>query len=232
MTRDDNDRDRANADPEVDWFFENANLNPDRVGCLSQEVLGQLARKERPICDTGYEHLGHCSPCYQQFRRLQSRAVPQVGPSKLSRWLVGAAAALVLVVGGTGVYLWSTHRIAGAGPAISGAQNREIATLDLRPFVVSRGVEQTGRPPLKLSRNDTVVRILLPIGMEPGAYEVRLVDGTLVVTVLDSKAEAVFENQRVSIRTNVSLKNMQAGQYQLALRRSGEDWHFFPTILE
>src|SRR4051812_37816752 len=69
MGKEDSERDKAHVDREVDWFFENVSPNPDRVGCISDEALRELARRVRPISDPGYEHLSHCSPCYQQFRR-------------------------------------------------------------------------------------------------------------------------------------------------------------------
>jgi hypothetical protein len=232
MARDDNDRDRAHADPEIDWFFENASPNPDRVGCPPEEELGRLARKERPISDPGYEHLGHCSPCYKQFRRMQAQAQrPAVAP-RAPRRVLAIATAIVLMAGASGIYLWTTFGARESGPAISGGRTGQVAVLDLRGFLVTRGAAPPGREPLKLSRNDAILRILLPVGFEPGSYEVRLIDGSLVVTVLDSKATAALEDQNVSIRTETSLKNMQPGRYQLALRRSGEDWHFFPTILK
>jgi hypothetical protein len=229
MPTDDRDRDRAHADPEIDWFFENASPNPDRVGCLSEEELGQLARKERRIGDPGYEHLAHCSPCYRQFRRLQAQATAPAAASNVSRRMLAIAAAIVLVAGGTGLYLWSTHKAARPEPQ---GRTAEVAVLDLRGFLVTRGPAPSGREPLKLSRNDASLTILLPVGFETGTYEVRLVDRSLVVRVLDSAARAVFENKSLLIRTRVSLRNLQPGKYQLALRRSSEDWHFFPTILE
>lgn len=57
----------------IDEVFGSANPNPDRIGCLSTEELEALAERRLPIGASGYEHLTRCSPCYQEFRRLQAR---------------------------------------------------------------------------------------------------------------------------------------------------------------
>jgi hypothetical protein len=72
---------------------------------------------------------------------------------------------------------------------------------------------------------------LLPVGLEAGRYDMRLVNGSLV-TVFSTQAEAALEKQAVTIHTSMPLSNLQAGQYQLALRRVDEDWRFFPISLE
>ncbi|MBX7135096.1 MAG: hypothetical protein K1X67_20715 [Fimbriimonadaceae bacterium] len=232
MATDDSDRDRTPADPEVDWFFANASPNPARVGCLSEDELGLLARRSRPISDAGYEHLAHCSPCYQQFRRLQAQSSLSGSSLKATRRVVAIAAAVAMMAGAGGLYLWSTHTDGGAGAVVSSGRTNAVAVLDLRGFLVTRGTVPDGREPFKLSRHDAELKILLPVGFEPGDYELRLIDAGLAVAVLDDKAAAVFQDQTVAIRTSVSLGRMQPGRYRLALRRSGEDWHFFPTILE
>jgi hypothetical protein len=61
-------------DDEIDLVLGYGNPNPARDGCLTPEVLGQLARHERPIDDPGYEHLRKCSPCYREVRAMQQAA--------------------------------------------------------------------------------------------------------------------------------------------------------------
>jgi hypothetical protein len=232
MAREGNERERVHADPEIDWFFENANPNPARVGCPSQEELGRLARKERPIDDPGYEHLAHCSACYQQFRALQTGAAVAPGGRTSSRRMLAIAASLLLMAGATGTYFWFAHGGSASGPTLSGSPNNPVAVLDLRGFLVTRGPASPSREPLKLSRGDSRLELLLPVGFEPGAYEIRLVDGALAGNMLADNAIATFANQTVTLRTAISLRSMQSGRYQLALRRAGEDWHFFPVVLE
>ncbi len=56
---------------EIDLLFGRANPNPARAGCPPYEVTIALARRERPIGDPVYEHLGCCSDCYREFRQIQ-----------------------------------------------------------------------------------------------------------------------------------------------------------------
>ena len=60
---------------EVDTFFGHLNPNPTRTACLPHDVLLALARRERPIEDRAYEHLTQCSPCYREFRCLQTTSL-------------------------------------------------------------------------------------------------------------------------------------------------------------
>ena len=47
--------------------------------------------------------------------------------------------------------------------------------LDLRPYAVSRGeTNAPGQPPLVLSTRRLAMSLLMPVGSEPGAYELRL----------------------------------------------------------
>lgn len=225
MGREDSDRDQAQVDKDVDWFFKNASPNPDRVDCLSEQMLRELAQRSRPISDTGYEHLSRCSPCYQEFRRFQSEGVYR--PKQQSRGkFLAVAAGMLLIIGAVSTLWWfGGHR----GQPRSTAS--EVAVLDLRGFLVTRGAQAPTRSPIKLSRADLRANILLPIGYEPGQYDLRLVNSSLA-TVFSTKASAGLQNQVVTIRTPMTLLNLHAGQYQLALRREGEDWHFFPTTLE
>lgn len=64
--------DDAQTQSEIDEVFGTANANPGRVGCPSVEELKDLAQRRLPIGAPGYEHLTKCSPCYREFRAIQS----------------------------------------------------------------------------------------------------------------------------------------------------------------
>ena len=63
---------------DIDTFFGYANPNPTRTACVPHDVLLALARRERPIEDPRYDHLTQCSPCYREFRRLQTTSLALV----------------------------------------------------------------------------------------------------------------------------------------------------------
>jgi hypothetical protein len=225
MDKEDREHDQVHVDREVDWLFKNASPNPDRVGCLSEQTLRELAHRSRPISDPGYEHLSHCSPCYQQFRRYQNERPAIIKPRPFNKFLA-IAAGIVVVIAAVSTFWWI-----GRGGSTTQRTGTEVAVVDLRSFLVTRGAKAPARAPIRLSRADVRADILLPVGFETGRYDLRLVNGSLV-TVFSTHAEAALYDHAVRIRTPIALNNLQAGQYQLALRRVGENWHFFPTILE
>jgi len=71
---------------EIDFVFGYANPNPERIGCPSYEVLVALSRRERPIGDHAYGHLGECSDCYREMRSLRLEAMRMSGIDQ-RRWL-------------------------------------------------------------------------------------------------------------------------------------------------
>jgi hypothetical protein len=83
---------------EIDAVFGYGHPNPERVGCPPAETLALLARRQLPIGHVGYEHLGHCSPCYRRVRLLKAdrrrRRTRATGAAILA--VLGAAAWLVL----------------------------------------------------------------------------------------------------------------------------------------
>lgn len=224
-----------NPEDEIDQLFGRANPNPERVGCPPSDILSSLARKDRPIEDPAWEHLAKCSPCYQEWRALQQQF--QVAPAAGSRAalrMLAVAAALAVIAGGTWFFIQNRPAVRDApeiarrkieGPALR-------AKLDLRPFSVSRSdAVSAAAKPMPLRRGILSATILLPAGAQPGPYEVRLVD-----EALQSKAEATGQATIVEFVTTIAvrldLKSVEAGRYQLALRRTGESWRLFPVVLE
>jgi hypothetical protein len=188
-----------------------------------------LSRRERKIGDPAYDHLFKCSPCYQEFRALQqANAVRRTSAKRRRVAYAAAAAVLVLAIGGS----WFALRRAGntAAPA-SVAQVSQDARLDLRPFSVTRGDERTKEaPPLVLPRARLNATILLPVGAEPGSYDVHLLDSNLRSRAT-SAGTATIMDFVTTLATTLDTSALPPGSYQLAVRRQGEDWRMFPTLL-
>jgi hypothetical protein len=214
---------------EMDLLLGRALPNPKREGCPTREVLVSLSRREVPIGDPAYDHLSKCSPCYQEFRALQqAEAADQAATAKRKRLAYFAAAAvLVLAVAGS----WLVLRPGGTSPetAQSPTVVAEVAQLDLRPFTVTRSDERAKEVGvLELSRAPLKVTILLPVGAQPGDYEVQLLDGNLQSRAA-AKATAAIVNYVTTLETTLDTSALPAGSYQLAVRREGEDWRLFPA---
>jgi hypothetical protein len=222
------------AADDIDEILSRANPNPDRVGCPPRETLVGLARRAQPIGDPAYEHLVKCSPCYREFRALQGELSGVDGTTTSSRrrvlaW-VAFAAVLVIAAGGTWRALYAPGTTAPTTVSSQAAQLR--AEVDLRRFATTRGErDPEAAAPVSLPRGVVDVTLLLPVGSEPGAYEIQLLDSELKSRA-SAQATGVIRDFVTTVRSTIDLRTVQSGTYQLAVRRSGDDWRLFPASVK
>ena len=223
----------SNAQDDIDEVLGRANPNPGRTGCPPHETLSALARRTRPIGDPAYEHLVKCSPCYREFRALQQSG-ESIGHTRSSRarW-IAAAAVLVILVGGAWALVSRPHD--GGRPANVADQGSAAdltAELDLRQYSVTRSEQaQAAPPPLSMQRGRLNATILLPVGSEPGAYEVQVLDSELRSKATAS-GEAAIENHATTLKTTLDLRVLPPGTYRFAVKRQGDEWQMFPATLK
>ena len=165
--------------------------------------------------DPAYDHIKECSPCYLEGRAIQE-ADALVRRRKVLTW----AAAVVLVF--AGATAWKITIESGT------SDTERQAQLDLRPHAITRGETQVAeRPPLKLQHGRLALTMLLPTGSEPGPYEVEIRDAAAVSRV-SARGHAARRNQVTTVDIALDVRALVVGEYQLAIRRSGEDWQVFP----
>ena len=73
--------------------------------------------------------------------------------------------------------------------------------------------------------------ILLPVGSEPGPYEVQFlkdVDKPLV----NGSGGATLENGITVVRAKLDLSRKDPGTYLIGLRRPPSNWTFYPVTIE
>jgi hypothetical protein len=212
---------------EMDLLFGRAHPNPAREGCPSPDVLRRLARRELPIDDPAYDHFAKCSPCYQELRALQQADAATAATVKRRRVMLAAAASLALAVAG---YWFVFRPTDDTRPAASSTAQTttQVASLDLRPLAVTRSDEQkAAAAPLEIPRGRVNATILLPVGSSPGVYELRILDGDLRVRA-SAKGSAEIRNYITTLQTAIDVGALDAGEYQLTLRREGGEWQMFP----
>jgi hypothetical protein len=216
---------------EIDELFARANANPTRVGCPTRGVLIELAHKRRPISDPAYEHLAKCSACYREFRAFQQAATTHTMSFRKAAW-VAAAAAVIIIVAGAAWFLSPSRGERGTLPQPS-VQESQVAErrveVDLRKYSVTRNEQQkpeTG--PVSLARARSNLTILLPVGSEPGGYEIQVLDSGLR-SQASASGEAAIRDYVTTLQSTIDLRPLSPGAYQLALRRHGEDWRLFPA---
>jgi hypothetical protein len=76
--------------------------NPQRVGCPGPAVLRNIAHHRLPLSevDPWLDHLGSCSPCFQEFSEIRKQTAGQ--RKRVQMWLAAAAMILVAVADGRG----------------------------------------------------------------------------------------------------------------------------------
>lgn len=221
------DQPEFRVEDEADLLFGRANPNPTREGCPDQEVLKALARRERSMDDPGYEHLAKCSPCFREMRAFQQAAAAQQAGDRRRR-LIAYAAAAVLVIAVAGSWFILQRR---EGPSTLGqpAAVEQSARLDLRPFAVIRSDGRAAEPEgLMLPRGRLNVTILLPVGSQPGEYEIQILDAELQARA-SARGTAEIRDSVTTLVASLDLNPLVPGAFQLAVRRQGADWRVFPA---
>lgn len=200
--------------------------NPNREGCPEDELLKRMGAKQGilPIGHPTHVHIMQCSPCYQ---RLESY---RVGHRRQSAFAAAAALLLVLLVG-YGAYRqwpWTRTLVTRNQPAIT------QAVVDLRPYTVERSDRPASNAPvpqpLRLPGCRLQAVIYLPVGVEPGPYEIRILDSELKTRV-NTTGIAKIENFQTMIQTTMDLQALPPGKYTLAMRRPGDDWRQYPLLI-
>lgn len=214
-------------------IFADAFPNPERIGCPGSQILKSVAFKaaSRPTPPDFFDHLTCCSPCFVEYR----------GYLKQSRrhWQWRALAASIILAAAIGTGLW----LAGILPLRpaeepgtmveqpSPAPN-EVAVLDLRNRSPVRGqTEPQTVEPLTLSRPASSLLVTLPIGSEEGLYEVEIRQPA-GDPVIATKANAERRQQNVILEMDLSLGNLDSGDYFLAIRRAGLEWMQYQIIVK
>ncbi len=193
--------------------------NPERSGCPPPVVLKGIASHRVPLAEAEkwLDHLGSCSPCYRDFLQFQ-----KMQGFRKKRILLAIAASILVCasVGGWAFVRWHNN-----------SQSVQTATLDLRNWSVTRGVEPNpSEPPLEMNRTASRVTILLPLGSAAGAYEIRIVT-TAGEPVLTASATAKLENGISSLQVVVRLSRVSPGSYILQVQKAGLESNSYPLVL-
>jgi hypothetical protein len=207
--------------------------NPERKGCLGTESLRQLANRPRPTRDAEWEHVTHCSPCYREFLDLRNQVKIELARQRravLRRRVVVAAMIVVLAGGGIATYEISQR---GYFRITSTAGTYESASLDLKDRSVSRSVEKQApkAQPLVLPARRLDLSILLPIGSEPGIYDVQLLK-KIDEPILSASGEATVQQGITVLRAKIDLAGQPAGNYLVGLRQTPSEWTYYPVSIQ
>lgn len=103
-------------------------------------------------------------------------------------------------------------------------------TIDLSQWLLFRGPEQPpGQHPVQLERARLNLTIRLPVGEEPGEYEVALSRGETVVA--QAKGEGSLEPHITTLHVMLDCSSLKAGAYVLNIRQDQGSWSQYPVII-
>jgi hypothetical protein len=148
--------------------------------------------------------------------------------------VIAAAAVVLIAVGVAGLRFLAPGRVTSNGGSLIGTEKVEAVRteLDLRKYAVLRREQGASQSEAVLLPSGVVdLTLLLPVGSEPGQYEIQVLDSELSsrTTV---RATGDIRDFITTIHATLDLRSVPAGNYQLALRRDGDDWRMFPARVE
>lgn len=219
--------------------------NPTREGCPDSSILRAMAYRDRQLSlnDIPVSHVVSCSPCFQEYSRLRRMSV-------LMRGIQVAAASLVVlaVLFTAGRFVWNYTRGRGE-PSISqerraGPQQPRVATpqtpapiaplaltVDLASFSPTRGEEAKGSLKIHLPPKLLHVSFLLPVGMEPGEYTLRVKDSAGIV-LKETHLLGQLNNGVTSVEVDLDFSAASRASFSLMIRPPGLSWRTFPVLVE
>src|SRR5580692_4800359 len=102
--------------------------NPERIGCPGTSLLKGIAQGRVSLTEAEpwLDHLGSCSPCFQEFKEFRRQSVIQ--RRRVLTWAAASAVVLLFAVGG---WLWVRAR--------HSVEATDTAVLDLRERSAVRG---------------------------------------------------------------------------------------------
>ena len=217
--------------------------NPTREGCPNFPILRAMAYRDRrfSLNDLPVSHVVRCSPCFQEYGRLRRMSL-------LVRGIQVTAASLIALTVLFAALRLVRHYATGRGePSIShGAEQQPTVAIqptrppiapiaisvNLASFSPTRGEEAKKSAnrihlPMKLLR----VSFLLPVGMEPGEYAIRL-ENSAGTVFKDTRAVGRLNDGITSIEVDLDLTAASRGSFSLMIRPPGLSWRTFPVRVE
>lgn len=85
-----------------------------------------------------------------------------------------------------------------------------------------------GQEPVVVPTGVLEIKLLLPVGSEPGPYDIQVLDADLK-SLATAHSVAEIQDFVTTVRATLDLRTVPPGAYQLAVRRQGDDWRMFPA---
>ena len=198
--------------------------NPERKGCPGPEVLREIARTSWPAKHPGYDHVKRCSPCLREMLDMQREVFLGTVRGRYRMYRIGIAAVLVLAAA-IGFIMWSSGVIHHQGGSF---QQAVIARWDLENASALRDFDDYQQPVhLEAPSKKGTIAVVLPLGSEPGEYEVEIKRDRNSGAIKKFKSTAsLSKDGKTVLQINADLSDLHTGQYVVAFHRGQQAWHF------
>ncbi len=199
--------------------------NPKRLDCPSELVLKAMARRSAAVHprDVPASHVANCSPCFGRYRSFRREVWFYRGAA--------LAATLILVVVGMRSVVRYLEESKQPSLIASGTKDLPFALeADLTGASPIRG-STTDATPLRLPARKLLVTFLLPVGLEPGEYEVRLTKATGAL-IQNSRAAGTLVDGTTKLLVDVDLTGLKKTEGILSIRPPGINWRSYGIFFE
>lgn len=210
---------------EMEWVRQailKAYPNPEHIGCPEPETLKAMARRAVPITAAEQDHIFHCSPCFATYMSIRN----EIRRGRLIRlstvWSVAA-----VFVGALSYYAFTSLHT-------SHAPQRFETTFNLQDRPVFRGIDPAivHPSPFVLPRGSIHLSLTLPLGSEPGVYQLEICrnEKTDPLLIVSGTAMLNPDGSTVLVADLNSVK-LRAGPYALGIRRGAAEWTYAPLLV-
>jgi hypothetical protein len=204
--------------------------NPERRGCFNAITLKLVAGSRFPSEAPQWEHITHCSPCYQEFLGHRATALSRRNRRRFVS-IAGIAAIVVLATIWASLMLTApktplpeTARLPSSSQTEEGVR-RLTAVLNMQASPTRGGEETPGQnsdlqrlPRAKMSP----LLIYLPFGSDPGTYRAELMYANKEKPPLTTFAgSAEIRNGLTVLQISADLSRFDPGTYMLSVSREG-----------
>jgi hypothetical protein len=209
---------------EIEWIrraIQSAYPNPDHLGCPTSQALEDMARRKRLVTPADHDHIFHCSPCFAAYMSTRN----QIRRSRIVRLSTIWTCSTALVVGLT-LYTYN-HR------SLSPPQQYATA-FNLQERPVFRGTEPavTHPSPFVLPRGLVHLSLTLPLGSQPGKYQLQIWRSGDSEPLLNTSGDAVLHaDGSTTLNVELNSSRLHYGQYAMGIRQDSGEWSYSPLLI-
>ncbi len=204
--------------------------NPERNGCPEQSVLKSMAfrRGKLDLAQLPVSHITSCSACFREYTQFRKTAQHQ----RFAKTVIAIAASILLAVGALAYWPRGVPKEPSRVAKTPLPSPAPVATVmvNLASLTRTRGGEaEIAR--LILPAKRVIGHILMPVGSEPGLYEVRVAQ-TDDSTVVETKVQAQLSDGITSFDIELPLDQFGGKELTLMIRPAGLNWQRYPIFVQ